>query len=159
MKRFWTPLLCVLWLGVFIGCQAQFPVDLSRFTGANAKLTDEEKIALVLEDVQRGMEGRRVYQVLAHVSRNYEDRKGRNYERLRDDLNLLLRNYRAINITRTPPNIQVQGDRARVIDTFGTIAESVSPLEYPPANLQGQVIIMMERFGDTWQIVEWGPVT
>ena len=130
------------------------PVSLSDVTGV--KLSDEEKIALVLDDVQRGMESRRIYQVLAHVSRNYKDRDGRDYEMLREDLNALLRNYRAINITRTPPRIRVQGERARVIDTFGAIAESSSPIEYPPVNLQGQVVIMMERFGDTWQIVEWG---
>lgn len=138
------------------GCQTGLPASIGSITGS--KLSDEEKIALVLDDVQRGMEGRRIYQVLAHVSRNYKDRDGRDYELLREDLNVLLRNYRAIRITRTPPRIKVQGDRARVVDTFGAIAESASPVEYPPVNLQGQVIIMMERFGDTWQIVEWGPL-
>lgn len=122
-------------------------------------MSDEEKIALVLDDVQRGMKGRRIYQVLAHVSRNYKDRDGRDYDALRTDLNTLLRNYRAINITRTPPRIQVEGNRARVVDTFGAIADSASPIEYPPVNLQGQVVIMMERFGDTWQIVEWGQIS
>jgi hypothetical protein len=137
------------------GCQTGLPVTIGDITGS--KLSDEEKIALVLDDVQRGMEGRRIYQVLAHVSRNYKDREGRNYDRLREDLNILLRNYRAIKITRTPPRIQVQGDRAKVIDAFGANAESTSPIEYPPVNLQGQIVVMMQRFGDTWQIVEWGP--
>ena len=138
------------------GCQTGLPTAISDITGS--KLSDEEKIALVLDDVQRGMEGRRIYQVLAHVSRNYKDRDGRDYDQLREDLSILLRNYRAIRITRTPPRIRVQGDRAKVIDTFGAIAESSSPVDYPPVNLQGQVIVMMERFGDTWQIVEWGPL-
>ncbi|HDP35485.1 MAG TPA: hypothetical protein ENN29_10295 [Candidatus Hydrogenedentes bacterium] len=157
MKNSRTALMCLLGVFAVAGCQTGMSVDLGRITGS--KLSDEEKIALVLEDVQRGMEGRRIYQVLAHVSRSYKDREGRDYEKLREDLNTLLRNYRAIKITRTPPRIRVQGDRARVIDTFGAIAESASPIEYPPMNLQGQVIIMMERFGDTWQIVEWGPIT
>ncbi len=139
------------------GCQTPLPVNISSVTGV--KLSDEEKIALVLDDVRRGMENRRIYQVLAHVSRNYKDKQGRNYDMLREDLNVLLKNYRDIKITRTPPRIRVEGNRARVIDTFGAIADSVSPIEYPPVNLQGQVIIMFERFADTWQIVEWGPVS
>ena len=133
------------------------PVSLNEITGK--RFSDEEKIALVLDDVQRGVENRRIYQVLAHVSRNYQDREGRDYDMLRQDLNTLLRNYRAIKITRTPPRIRVEGDRARVVDTFGAIGESTSPIDFPPVNLQGQVVIMFERFGDTWQIVEWGPVS
>jgi hypothetical protein len=138
------------------GCQTSLPVSIGSVTGT--KLSDEEKIAIVLDDVQRGMENRRIYQVLAHVSHNYKDRQNRNYDMLREDLNTLLKNHRDIKIIRTPPRIRVEGNRARVVDTFGAIADSVSPNEYPPVNLQGQVVIMMERFADTWQIVEWGPV-
>ncbi len=148
---------CVLATLTVAACQTQMPIDFSRITGG--KLSDEEKIALVLDDVQRGIEGRRVYQALAHVSRGYHDREGRDYAALQDDLNILMRHYRDIRITRTPPRILVQGDRARVVDTFGATAEAADPLEYPPINLQGQVIIIMERFGDTWQIVEWGPIS
>jgi hypothetical protein len=53
----------------------------------------------------------------------------------------------------------VRGNRARVTDTFGTIAEPVRADDFPPVNLQGQVILMMEKTGDTWQIIEWGPIT
>jgi len=157
MRHSCVALICASVLFLAIGCQTGLPVSISDITGS--KMSDEEKIALVLDDVQRGMEGRRIYQVLAHVSRNYKDRDGRDYDRLREDLNTLLRNYRAINITRTPPRIRIKGDRARVVDTFGAIADSSSPIEYPPLNLQGQVVIMMERFGDTWQIEEWGPIS
>ncbi len=152
-----TVLVCTCCVFLGLGCQTRLPLDMGRVTGT--RLSDEDKITLVLEDVQRGMQRRRIYQVLAHVSRNYEDREGRDYQQLSEDLNTIFRHYRAINITRTPPDIRVRGDRARVIDTFGTIAESVLPLEYPPTNLQGQVVIMLDRFGDTWQIVEWGPIS
>lgn len=157
MKRSCIALACGMTMLVAAACQPRLPLDFSRIRGE--KLSDEEKIALVLDDVQRGIEGRRVYQALAHVSRAYQDREGRDYAALRDDLNLLMRHYRDIRITRTPPSILVQGDRARVIDTFGTNAEAVNPLEYPPVNIHGQVIIILERFGDTWQIVEWGPIS
>ncbi len=156
MKRPILAFVYVLTTLIVAACQTQLPVDFSRVMGG--KLSDEEKIALVLDDVQRGIEGRRVYQALAHVSRDYHDREDRNYAALQDDLNVLMRHYRDIRITRTPPRILVQGDRARVVDTFGATAEAVDPLVYPPINLQGQVVIIMERFGDTWQIVEWGPI-
>lgn len=141
---------------LFSGCQTQMPVDFGSLV--NPRMTDEEKISLVLEDVQRGMESQRVYQVLSHVSRNYKDRDGRDYAALQDDLNTLMKNYRNIRITRTPPRIEVQGNRARVTDTFGTIAEAVRPDEFPPVNLQGQVLLMMEKDGDSWKIIEWGPI-
>jgi len=114
---------------------------------------------MILEDVQRGMEAQRVYQVLSHVSRAYKDRDGRDFSALQEDLNTLMKNYRNIRITRTPPRIEVRGNRARVTDTFGTIAEPVRADDFPPVNLQGQVILMMEKTGDTWQIIEWGPIT
>lgn len=150
-------LACLLGAAPFMGCQTGLPMNIGRITGLT--ISDEEKIALVLDDVQQGLEGRRVYQVLAHVSRNYADKENRTYAALQEDLNALLKNYRDIRITRTPPRIQVQGNHARVVDTFGTLAESANPVEFPPINLQGQVVIMMERFGDTWQIVEWGPIS
>lgn len=156
MKCPYIAFLCIFTLLPGLGCQTGLPIDIGGITGS--KMSDEEKIALVLDDVQKGMEGHRIYRVLSHVARSYKDRDGRDYEMLRKDLNVLLRNYRAINITRTPPRVQVSGDRARVVDTFGAVADSASPIKYPPVNLQGQVIIMMERFGDTWQIVEWGMV-
>lgn len=139
-----------------VACQSQLPMDLSQI--ASLKVSDEEKIALVLQEVQRGMESRRIYQVLAHVSRNYRDREGRDYSALSRDLNTLIQNYRDIRIRRAAPNIQVQGDRARVIDTFGASAEAVDPLQNPPINVQGQVSILLERVGNSWQILEWGPI-
>lgn len=148
--------LCSALLFLVVGCAARVPPGLSRFVGGG--MSDEEQVAYVLEEVQRGIENRRVFQVLAHVSPTYRDRLGRDYNALRDDVVHLLRNYRNIRITRTPPRILVQGDQARVLDTFGTIADSVDPLQYPPVNLHGQVVLLMERFGDKWQIVEWGPI-
>ncbi|HNZ48929.1 MAG TPA: hypothetical protein PLZ53_08075 [Candidatus Hydrogenedentes bacterium] len=147
-------LLCLIGL---YGCQTQAPFDLGRLV--NPRMSDEEKITMILEDVQRGMEAQRVYQVLSHVSRAYKDRDGRDFSALQEDLNTLMKNYRNIRITRTPPRIEVRGNRARVTDTFGTIAEPVRADDFPPVNLQGQVILMMEKTGDTWQIIEWGPIT
>lgn len=142
---------------ILCACQSRITSDIGRMTGLT--MSDEEKIALVLEDVQRGMQNRRVYQVLAHVSHQYRDRSGRDYTALSKDLSTLLHNYRNIRITRATPAIQVQGDRAKVVDTFGTNAEAADARENPPVSLQGQVVILMERYQDTWQILEWGPIS
>lgn len=157
MKLFCMAGLCLVSAIVLGACQSRITSEIGRATGIT--MSDEERIALVLEDVQRGMESRRLYQVLAHVSRNYRDRAGRDYAALSEDLSTLLRNYRNIRITRPTPTIQVQGDRARVVDTFGTSAEAAGGRENPPVNLQGQVVILLERYEDTWQILEWGPIS
>jgi hypothetical protein len=118
--------------------------------------TDEEKIAAVLDDVQRGMQNKQIYKVLANVSRNYYDSEGRDYNALQADLAEFFKKYREVRITRVTPKIQVQGDYARAIETFGTAAEPNDPAVEPPINLQGQVAVTLEKVGGHWQIVEWG---
>ncbi len=128
---------------------------LSRITGG---VSDDQKIAMVLADVAQGMESKRVFQVLSHVSQQYHDREGRDYEALRKQVSTILDNYRTIRVTRMPSRVQVQGDRARVVDSFGTLAQPNNQNEYPIIDLQGRVVILLERSGDTWQILEWGPL-
>ena len=54
--------------------------------------------------------------------------------------------------------IVVKGNRARAIETFGTVAEPADPASDPPINLQGQVSVSFEKADGRWQIVEWGRV-
>jgi hypothetical protein len=117
--------------------------------------TDEEKIVTVLNDVHEGMQNRQIYKVLANVSRNYYDSEGRDYNALQASLSEFFKRYRAIRITRVTPRVQVQGDQARAVETFGTIAEPSDPNAEPPINLQGQVAVTLEKVGGRWQIVEW----
>ena len=155
MKRT-APIVCILAGLLLVSCQGNWMSNgLSRLTGGQ---TDEQKIAGVLSDVAQGMESRRVNQVLAHVSPRYQDREGRDYEGLKRHLTTIIDNYHAIRVTRTPSRIQVQGDRARVVDTFGTLAQPNNPNEYPIVDVQGRVVVLMERTGDSWQILEWGPL-
>lgn len=145
-------------LGVALatGCKTELPVQVR--IPAMEKMTDEEKIAFVLDDVCQGMESRRIYKVLAHVSSSYLDQEGRDYEAIQEYLSYIVRSYVGIKITRTRPKILVLGDHARAVETFGTIAKPRDPRKDPPINLQGQVSVYLERAGDTWQIVEWGPL-
>jgi len=128
--------------------------ELSRLSGLRA--SDEEQVAAVLNDVHRGMEARKIYKVLAHVSRNYHDAEGRDYEAMQAYLKKAFKNYREIRITRVVPRIVVKGNRARAIETFGTVAEPADPASDLPINLQGQVSVSLEKADGRWLIVEWG---
>ena len=155
MKRT-GPIVCLVAGMLLASCQGNWMTSgLSRLTGGQS---DEQKIGAVLADVGQGMESRRMNQVLSHVSPRYQDREGRNYDGLKVYLSTIIDNYRTIRVTRTPSRIQVQGDRARVVDTFGTLAQPNDPNEYPIIDLQGRVVVLMERAGDSWQILEWGPL-
>jgi len=152
MKQAWIVIIALAALAT--GCGESLP----QIPGLGGRASDEEQIATVLNDVQRGMEARKIYKVLAHVSRNYLDEEGRDYEAIREYLSGIVKAYREIRITRTSPKILVQGDRARAIESFGTVAEPADQDETPAINLQGQVAVYLERVDGAWQIVEWGPI-
>mgnify|MGYP000851694838 CR=1 FL=1 len=153
-------LMAMAAVAVLTGCPStELPFSVPDLPGVlSPAMSDEEQIAAVLDDVQRGMESRRIYQVLAHVSRNYKDQEGRNYAGVQAYLNRRFREYREIRVTRTPPRIQVQGNWARAIESFGTRAKPEEPDFGLGLNIQGQVTINLEKVGDTWQITEWGPL-
>ena len=153
----------VVWILVLAaGCQtsdiAKTPgiKKLGEMTGLTA--SDEEQIVAVLDDVQRGMQSRSIFKVLAHVSRSYHDEEGRDYAALEAYLNSIFKNYRELQIRRVPPRISVEGDQARAVETFGTMAEPQNPKLEPPVNLQGQVSVFLAKVGGQWQIVEWGRI-
>lgn len=155
-------LLAVLFapLALLSGCKTgaltEIPTvqKIGQATGLQA--SDEEQIAAVLEDVCRGMQERQIYKVLAHVSNGYRDADGRDYDGVQAYLNEVFKKYRTIRITRVPPRISVDADRARAIETFGTVAEAQDPARVPPVNIQGQVSVDLVKVQGRWRIVEWG---
>lgn len=148
--------MCCALLGT--ACRTPIPVDIPGvpdIPGLTSRLSDEQQIAAVLDDVHRGMQTRSIYKILAHVSRNYRDAEGRDYDALQADLNEFFKRYRDIRITRVSPNVLVQGDQARVVETFGTTAKPVDTERDLELFLQGQVTVMMERVEGKWKIREW----
>jgi hypothetical protein len=149
-------LLTFLGLGVW-GCGQELPVDIPDIPGLTGpRMSDQEQIVNVLDDVHRGMQARKIYKVLAHVSRTYADAEGRDYNAMQSYLNDLFKSYKEISITRVQPQVYVEGSRARAVETFGTRAEPFNANENPHMNLQGQMNVYLEKTGNTWQIVEWG---
>ncbi len=143
-------------LALPIGCASVKVPGLDKL-GAATGLTpnDEEQIVAVLDDVHQGMQSRQIYKVLAHVARSYHDEEGRDYAAIEAYLNEVFKNYRSILIKRVVPRIVVNGDRARAIETFGTVAEPQNPAVEPPINLQGQVAVDLQKIDGRWQIVAW----
>ena len=134
-----------------LGCQTALPIP-----GLSGKRSDQEVIAKTLDDVQRAVETGKVDRAMAYVSANYKDAAGRNQETLREYLIYIRHEYRNVRITRSAPRIVVEGDHARALEAFGTLAETTDPAAAPPVNLQGQVIVYFAREDGEWKIVEWG---
>ncbi|MBN2307890.1 MAG: hypothetical protein JXR94_02900 [Candidatus Hydrogenedentes bacterium] len=155
MRRHALPPMLLMPFLLLAGCRHEIPVEIPGVTGP--RLTDEEQIRAVLNDVQRGMEAQRIYKVLAHVSRGYRDAEGRDYEAMQEYLNTLFKRYRELKIVRVRPEVFVDGRRARAVETFGTVATPLNP-DDRQLQLQGQVDVYLEKTGDTWQITEWGSV-
>jgi hypothetical protein len=139
------------------GCQ-NTGVDLPIPGLSGPRLSDVQQIEMVLDDVHSGMESRRIYKVLAHVSRAYYDSEGRDYPAIQAYLSNLFERYRDIRITRTRPQIQVQGNRAQALEAFGTSADAANPDQDLDIRLQGQVMVFLERVDGEWKIREWGPI-
>jgi len=149
-------LLAFVCLGV-AGCGRELPVEIPEIPGLTGpRMSDEEQIVELLNDVHRGMQSRKIYKVLSHVSRAYMDAEGRDYNAIQKYLNDLFKSYKEVSITRVQPQVYVEGNRARAVETFGTRAEPFNANEHPPIVLQGQMNVYLEKSGNTWQIVEWG---
>jgi len=137
----------------YAGCQTGLPVDIPVLSGP--RISDEEQIARLLDDVAKGMESRKIFKVLANVSQNYEDAEGRNYDGIQEYLKTIFKDYRFIDITRARPRIAVQGNRARAIETFGTRATPFDGAEHRPIDFDGQVIVNLIKQQNGWKITEW----
>lgn len=152
-----TGYIIVIALGVLLAGCAGGGVNLD-IPGLSGKASDEEQIAKLLDDVHLGMETRKVSKIMRHVSPNYLDEEGRDFEGIRDYLDRIMNNYREIEINRSAPRVLVEGDRARVIESFGTTGDPGS-FQTPPVTLQGQVAVYLERTDGGWKIVEWGSIS
>ena len=138
---------------VFAGCRSGLPVDIPILSGP--RISDEEQIIRVLDDVAKAMQARKIYRVLAYVSQNYQDTEGRDYDAIQNYLKTIFRQYRFIELTRARPRIAVQGNRARAIETFGTRATPFDETEHRPIDFDGHVIVNLVKQGNRWKIIEW----
>ncbi len=118
--------------------------------------SEEQKIISVLDSLEKAVEEKKVKTAMRYISTEYRDEQGRDYNQLREILEKLVREYRFIKITRTTPEVSVEGNKAVVIDTFGTNAEPFDPVQGTPINLQGKVTINMKKEPEGWKIVSWG---
>ncbi|GMV99696.1 MAG: hypothetical protein AMXMBFR84_08350 [Candidatus Hydrogenedentota bacterium] len=159
--KYTAPVLALLLIPLAVQCNSRLPVevpgvDIPGITAPRA--SDEEQIVALLDEIHQGMESRRIFRVLAHVSRTYSDGEGRTYGDMQNYLNDLFKRYKVIRITRVRPIVEVHDTQARAVETFGTLAEPFNVADDPPINLQGRVDVYLEKISGKWQIVEWGRV-
>ncbi len=148
------PIILGVTLLAFAGCPKQLDIDIPLLPGF--KTSDEQRIQTLLDNVAKAVEGRKTSRVMQYISGGYQDADGRDYAGIQDYLNRFFRDYREIRIRRSQPSVQVDGDRAMAIETFGTEAIPFNAEENPPINIQGQMNVMLEKSGTDWRIVEWG---
>ncbi len=147
-------LAIIMIAGYVAGCQSGgLPIDIPGLSGP--RVSDEEQIVRLLNDVAKGMESRKVFRVLANVSQNYQDAEGRDYDGIQQYLRQIFRDYRFIEVTRARPSIVVKGDRARAMETFGTRATPFDESEDRPIDFDGQVIVELVKQDNAWKIIEW----
>ncbi len=120
--------------------------------------SEAEQIVAVLDNVERLIERKQVKKVMDYVSIEYLDEQNRKYNDIREYLQSIVRDYRVIKITRATPEIKIEGNIATVLDTFGTVAEPYDPVQGVPVNVQGKVIITLQRELDGWKIKSWSPL-
>ena len=148
--RCWVILVLLLPL---VACARSIP-NISDVPGFGP--TEEEQVAAILADVHNGMETQRIFKVLSHVSRDYQDAAGRDYEAIAGYLDDLFKNYESIRIARSRPRIVVEGDRARALETFGTVASPYPDSTAPALNLEARVVVHLTKARGRWKIIEWG---
>lgn len=141
-------------LAIFSSCGTVRKMDIPIISSLGQ--SEEQKIASVLDSLERAIEEKKVKNAMRFISLDYRDEQGRDYNQLREILLRLARDYRIIKITRTSPEVKIEGNTATVIDTFGTNAEPFDPIQGTPINLQGKVIINMRKEPEGWKIISWG---
>ncbi|HOK10018.1 MAG TPA: hypothetical protein PLT82_10830 [Candidatus Hydrogenedens sp.] len=120
--------------------------------------SEREQIISVLDSVERLVERKQLRKAMDYISLDYRDEQNRKYNDIREYLQGIIRDYRVIRITRATPEINIEGNKATVIDTFGTIAEPFDPVQGVPVNIQGKVIITLQKESDGWKIISWSPL-
>lgn len=157
IQRAGAVLLAVGMLALASGCQSISLGPLPWKTRMKREADAEAQVRQVLDDVQAGMQRQSLFQVMGHVSPNYRDKAGRDYAGIREYLRQLFHHYRNIRIKRTPPKVEIQGRYARVVESFGAMADPVDR-SVLPVNVQGQAVVLLERIQGSWKILEWGPL-
>ncbi len=152
----WPLALVIGSMVVVAGCATVYDVPGVREIGkiASHKGTPEEQVTALLNDLARSIETRKVNRILAQFSPSYTDGWGRNRASLEAYVRDVYQKYRTISVTRVAPSVQIEGDKARVVETFGAVAEPRDAAKEPPINLEGQLSVRLERVDGDWLIVE-----
>jgi hypothetical protein len=148
--RAWLSVFALFALALGGGC-ASVPVRPEpRPAAAEAPATQEE-VAAVLNRLADDVSHRRLPRVLNVVSDAYKDDAGRDFAGVKQFAMEFFREYRQVQVTRTPPKITIQGNEARSVETLGILGDPDSP-RVTAFNFQGRVAIFLRRVEGAWQV-------
>lgn len=133
----WVALACLV-----AGCATSSGTSLPLLSQtADAK---RQEIARVLDEVHQGLERKKIFAVLAHLSPRYADEDGRTQADARDTLKEFFSQWRTLRVTRTNPRLRVEARQAVALESIGVIAEPFD-VEASPWNWFGEVRISLEQ--------------
>lgn len=116
-----------------------------------SETSQRREIARVLEDLHDGVDGKKIFKVMANISPSYRDEEGRNKAGVQQALKDFFGQYRRIRVTRTNPRLQFEGAEAVATESIGLIAEPFQ-VEQAELNWYGEVKIWLRRSGGSWEI-------
>ena len=116
-----------------------------------SEASQRREIARVLEDLHDGVDGKKIFKVMANISPAYRDEEGRNKAGVQQALKDFFGQYRRIRVTRTNPRLQFEGVEAVATESIGLIAEPFQ-VEQAELNWYGKVKIWLRRSGGSWEI-------
>ncbi|GEM_PF-1167878 len=144
---------CVVLSILLLSCGTVKKIDIPFIN--NKSPSEQEKIITVLDNLEKLIERKQVKRAMNYVSIEYKDEQNRKYNDIREYLQSIVRDYRVVRITRATPEIKVEGNLATVYDTFGTVAEPYDAVQGVPVNIQGKVIITLQKEPEGWKIKSW----
>lgn len=148
--RAWLWIFALIALALGGGC-ASAPARPEPQTPAPEAPATQEEVAKVLNRLADDVSHRRLSRVLNVVSDAYKDDAGRDFAGVKQFAAEFFREYRQVQVTRTPPKITIQGNEARSVETLGILGDPDSP-RVTAFNFQGRVAIFLRRVEGAWQV-------
>lgn len=109
-------------------------------------------IAKVLNDLHDGVDGQKIFKIMANVSPAYKDEAGRGRAEVQQTLKDFFAQHRRIRVTRTNPRLQMEGEQAVALESIGLIAEPLR-VEQAETNWIGEVKIWLARgTSGNWEV-------
>jgi len=108
---------------------AVLAIGLFGTSGCGGKMTDEEQVRAVIKDMAEAAEARDARRIKEHISPDYSDPSGMDYDQLKGFLALQMMQSEHITVFLRKTDVEVVGDKA-----YATVRAVIARGEKPAAN-------------------------